>query len=80
MGTTYEIWRGRKLVAFRNTEGRASEAVIGYLVSAGCREDEIVRRSKDSVTLRGTIYRAVTLGSDDSSPENVRGWAERLVA
>jgi hypothetical protein len=32
------------------------------------------RFGKASVTLCGTIYRAVAVGSDDSSPEIARGW------
>jgi len=76
MGTTYEVWCGRQLVALRNTSGKAGEAALAFLVSEGCRDDEIGRLDEDSVTWRGTIYRGVVLGSEDSSRENVRGWAE----
>lgn len=76
MGTSYEIWCGRQLVAFRSTSGPAWEAALAFLVSEGCPGDEIVRLGKESVTWCGTIYRAVAVGSEDSSPENVRTWVE----
>jgi hypothetical protein len=76
MGTSYEVWCGRQLVALRNTSGTAWDAAFAFLHSEGCRDDEIVRLSKSSLTWRGTIYRAVVVGSEDSSPENVSGWVE----
>ena len=76
MGTTYEVWCGRQLVALRNTRGRAWEAASAFLHSEGCHDDEIVRVSKSAVAWRGTIYRAVAVGSEDSSPEKVGAWVE----
>lgn len=66
MGTTYEIWRGRRLVALQNTVS-AREAVLGYLRSLGCSADEIVRVGVDAAAWRGAVYRAVALGSDPDS-------------
>jgi hypothetical protein len=78
MGKTYEVWCGRRLVALRNTRRPAREAAYEYLCSEGCKEDEILRLSGGAVAWRGTIYRAIAVGSNDSAPELVRGWVERL--
>ena len=37
----------------------AAEAVIDYLRSMGCRDDEMMRVGMDAVTWRGAVYRAV---------------------
>jgi len=76
METTYEVWCGRRLVAIRNASGEASEAILAFLSSQGCREDEIVRVSENALIWDGTIYRGIVVGSEESSPERVRGWLE----
>lgn len=63
MGTTYEIWRDRRLVALRNTAS-AREAVLGYLRTLGCSADEIVKVGADAAAWRGAVYRAVALGNE----------------
>jgi hypothetical protein len=78
MGKTYEVWCGRRLVALRNTRRPAWEAAYEFLRSEGCKADEIVRLSGGAVAWRGTIYRAIAVGSNDSAPEHVRGWSEAL--
>jgi hypothetical protein len=76
MGTTYEVWCGRQLVALRNTRGAARDAISAFLRSEGCHDDELVTLGGSAVTWRGTIYRAVAVGSEASAPEKVRGWVE----
>ena len=63
MRTSYEIHSGRRLVSLQNAS-TASEAVIEYLSSIGCRSDEISRVAADAASWRGAVYRAVPLGSD----------------
>ncbi len=46
------------------TSYTASEAVIEYLSSIGCRGEEISRVAADAASWRGAVYRAVPLGSD----------------
>jgi hypothetical protein len=75
MGTTYEIWCGGHLVAFRNTASSPRQAVLEYLRSQGCNADEIPSRGRGAVTWQGTVYRAVRLGSAESSPAAVARWA-----
>ena len=74
MGTTYEIWCGGRLVAFRNTKAPGRKAVVEHLRSVGCRDDEMVRVGRE-VRWQGAVYRAVRLGSLESSPAAVVGWA-----
>jgi hypothetical protein len=35
------------------------EAVLEYLRSIGCREDEVMRMGRDSASWRGAVYKAV---------------------
>lgn len=61
--TSYEVRTGKRLISFQNTN-TALEAVIEYLRSAGCRDDEITRVAVNAVTWRGAVYRAIPLGSE----------------
>lgn len=63
MRTSYEVRSGRRLVSLQRAS-TAREAVIEYLRSMGCRDDEMARVAADAVTWRGAVYRAVPLGSD----------------
>jgi hypothetical protein len=63
MRTSYEVRAGKRLVSLQ-TAHTAGEAVIEYLRSLGCREDEITRVATDAATWRGAVYRAIPLGSD----------------
>ena len=61
MGTGYEsfeVCSGKRRVSLRRAS-TASEAVIDYLRSMGCRDDEMMRVGMNAVTWRGAIYRAV---------------------
>ena len=55
---SYEIHAGRKLVGSVDAS-TAQEALVLFLRARGCRDDEISRRSTDSVSWRGALYRAV---------------------
>jgi hypothetical protein len=63
MRTSFEVRCGQRLISLQNAH-TAREAVIEYLRSLGCRDDEIVSVSANSVTWRGAVYRAIPLGSD----------------
>jgi hypothetical protein len=63
MRTSYEVRCGRRLIALL-TANTAKEAVVDYLRSIGCREDEMTRVAPDAVTWGGAVYKAVPLGSD----------------
>ena len=62
MRTSYEVRCGTRLISFQNAN-TAREAVVEYLLSMGCRTDEIVSVAANAVTWRGAVYRAVPLGS-----------------
>jgi hypothetical protein len=62
MVTTYEIWHGQRLLSLQSTSS-AREAVIGYLRSEGCDDNDVMRVGVDAATWRGSLYRAVALGS-----------------
>jgi hypothetical protein len=63
MRTSYEVRSGKRLVSLQNAN-TAREAVIEYLRSMGCRDDEVTTTAADAATWRGAVYRALPLGSD----------------
>jgi len=63
MKPSWEVHCGRRLVS-RETAHTAREAVIEYLRSIGCRDDEMTSVAANAVTWGGAVYRAVPLGSD----------------
>jgi hypothetical protein len=63
MRTSYEVRCGQRLVSFQNAN-TASEAVIAYLRSMGCRDSELTSVAPNALTWGGAVYRAVPLGSD----------------
>ena len=62
MRTSYEVRCGAQLLSFQNA-ATAREAVVAYLRSVGCREEEITGVAVNAVSWRGTVYRAIPLGS-----------------
>jgi len=80
METTYEIWCGGLLVAFRNTRLSRQKAVMEHLRSLGCRDEAVVKVDRSAVSWQGAVYRAVPLGSMESSPEAVARWATQAAA
>ena len=61
--TSYEVRSGKRLISFQNAS-TAYEALIEYLRSIGCRDDELTRVATDAITWRGTVYRAIPLGTE----------------
>ena len=64
MRLTYEVRSGKRVVALRDGE-TASDALLDYARSLGCREDELTRLGSDAISWRGAIFRAAPLSSDD---------------
>lgn len=62
---TYDIRSGRRSLSHR-VASTAQHAVIDYLRSMGCRDDEIVRLGNDGVSWRGAVYKAVPIRSRSS--------------
>ena len=58
MTTRYEVRSGRRTISVQDAHN-AQQAVIDFLRSLGCHDDEIVRLSPGTVSWRGAIYRAV---------------------
>jgi hypothetical protein len=54
---SYSVYTGRRAVGVRKAWSPA-EAVIEYLVSLGCRGDEIVRMAPNAVNWRGATFTA----------------------
>jgi hypothetical protein len=57
---TYDIRSGRRSLTHRSAS-TAQHAILDYLRSMGCRDDEIVRLGTDGVSWRGAVYKAVPL-------------------
>jgi hypothetical protein len=56
---TFEIHSGRRTVTVQSAS-TAQEALIEYLRSSGCRDDEIVRLGPESISWRGAVYNAIS--------------------
>lgn len=65
---TYELRQGRRAIGLRDGT-TAQEALMVYVRSLGCRDDEIARLGADALWWRGAVYRAVPVPaqSEDSS-------------
>jgi hypothetical protein len=67
MGTSYESYEvrcGKRLISLKRAS-TATEAVIDYLRSMGCRDDEMMRVGADAVTWRGAVYKAAPAQSPE---------------
>jgi hypothetical protein len=62
-GTSYEVRCGRRLIS-RQRASTAREAIIEYLRSMGCRDDEMSTVGADKIVWQGAVYRAVAVGSE----------------
>lgn len=60
MKLTYQVLSGKRIVALRDGD-TASEALLDYVRSLGCREDELARLGSDAIAWRGAIFRATPL-------------------
>ena len=74
MRLTYEVRSGKRVVALRDGE-TASDALLDYARSLGCREDELTRLGSDAISWRGAIFRAAPLSSDDVEGRHSRSSA-----
>lgn len=66
MVNTYELRTGRRSVGLR-TAPSAQVALLDYVHSLGCRDDEIRRLGGSAVSWRGAIYEAVPVANESSS-------------
>ena len=61
MGTGYqrfEVRSGKRVISVKRAS-TAAEAVIDYLRSMGCKDDEMSRVGMDALTWHGAVYKAV---------------------
>jgi hypothetical protein len=59
---SYEIRSGRR-VATEVTASTPQEALVDYLRSLGCADDDLVRVGTDAMSWRGAVYKAVAAPS-----------------
>jgi hypothetical protein len=60
---SYEVRSGGRLISLQEAS-TAQEAVLQYVCSLGCRQDEIRRLAPDTVAWRGAVYSAALPRSD----------------
>ena len=63
MRTSFEVLSGRRTVSLQLAT-TAQEAVLEYLRSIGCRDDELSRVGVNAVSWRGALYKAVPAAGD----------------
>jgi hypothetical protein len=63
MRRKYQLHLGARTIGLREAT-TAQEAVLDYMRSQGCSEQEIVRLGTDRASWRGAIYKAVPASSD----------------
>ena len=63
MRTSFEVLSGRRTVSLQLAT-TAQEAVLEYLRSIGCRDDELSRVGVNAVSWRGALYKAVPEAGD----------------
>ena len=66
---TYQVRTGRRRLALIEA-ATPQHALFDYARSMGCRDDEVMKLSPDSVSWRGAVYKAVAV---PESPGNRRG-------
>ena len=62
---SYEVRSGGRLISLQEAS-TAQEAVLQYVRSLGCRQDEIRRLAPDTVAWRGAVYSAALPRTDPS--------------
>jgi len=65
--TRYEVRSGGRVISLQEAS-TAQEAVLQYVRSLGCRQDEIRRVGPDTVAWRGAVYSAALPSSEPSGP------------
>jgi hypothetical protein len=61
--TSYEVRCGRRPIS-RRRASTAREALIDYLRSLGCRDDEMSWLGVDAISWHGAVYRAVAVAHE----------------
>ena len=64
---SYEVRSGGRLISLQEAR-TAQEAVLQYVRSLGCRQDEIRRLAPDTVAWRGAVFSAALPRSDPRGP------------
>jgi hypothetical protein len=65
-GKLYSVYSGRREIGVRKAWS-GGEAVIEYLITMGCRSDEMHRLGPDSVVWRGATYKALPVVVDEAA-------------
>ena len=61
--TSYEVRSGKRRISLQRAS-TAREAIIEYLRSMGCRDEEMSTLGTDAISWNGTVYRAVVITSE----------------
>jgi hypothetical protein len=61
---TYELRSGEHPIGLREAS-TAQQALLDYLRSRGCVDEEITRLGPDAVSWRGAVYRALPVAIDE---------------
>ena len=61
--TSYEVRAGKRRISLQRAS-TAREAIIEYLRSMGCRDEEMSTLGSDAISWNGTVYRAVVITSE----------------
>jgi hypothetical protein len=64
MNTTYELRSGDRPIGVRDAS-TAQQALLDYVRSLGCKDEEIMRLGVDAVSWRGAVYKAVPAPDDE---------------
>ena len=63
MYSTYEVHSGNRLIGSR-TASTPQAALLDYVRSLGCRDEEVLKLAPDAISWRGAVYRAVRVSSE----------------
>jgi hypothetical protein len=67
--TSFEVRSGRRAVS-QQRASTAREAIIEYLRSMGCRDQEMSTLGADSISWNGAVYRAFAIAHEEiGSPQ-----------
>jgi hypothetical protein len=64
--TSYEVRCGKRLISLQPAS-TAREAIIEYLRSMGCRDEEMSTLGADAIGWNGAVYRAIAVASSPFS-------------
>ena len=60
---SYEVRCGRRMIRLQRAD-TAREALIEYLRSMGCRDDEMSTLGANAISWQGAVYRALLVPAD----------------